>query len=77
MPQQVQPAVQLSLAGESHHDPLSAGPGGDYKYAGLGQFSTDQWKTTTGETIKPEDVGVVGKDPRLDAAKSSIAARWG
>lgn len=58
------------LAGESLHDEHSAGADGTFKHAGFGQFTVDQWKTTTGQTIAPGDVGVVGKDPRLDGAQS-------
>lgn len=59
-------ATGIILAGETQHDAASAGPNGDYHVAGVGQFTVDQWKTVTGQTIAPGDVGVKGKDPRLD-----------
>lgn len=64
------------LAGESVHDEHSAGASGDFKHAGLGQFDVATWKQATGQDIKPEDVGVVGRDPRLNGDQSvqAIAA---
>lgn len=64
------PAVSAILGGESQHDENSGGDDGSFTHAGLGQFTVDQWKTTTGQTIAANDVGIVGRDPRLNGAQS-------
>jgi hypothetical protein len=65
-------AAGFVLAGETRAEPDSAGPKGDYHVAGVGQFTADQWQTVTGQKIPAADIGVKGKDPRLDP-NASIA----